>query len=119
MWKDLVDRLDHLVRVKVVNLAKRVKYVNKVISRLPRNGVSVIRPVTSVTSKLPGKGLVQQRLLQRLQRGELPFVETGEALGFFAESHQLLHSLALLRQWWCGEQEVLCVWHAHVLHGRT
>ena len=62
VWKDLVDRLDHLVRVKVVNLAKRVKYVNKVISRLTRNRVSLFRPVNSVTSKLPGKGLVQRRL---------------------------------------------------------
>ena len=62
MWKDLVDRLDHLARVKVVNLAKRVKYVNKVISRLPRNGVSLFSLVNSVTSKLSGKGLVQRRL---------------------------------------------------------
>ena len=28
-----------------------------------------------------GEGLVQQRLLQRLQRGVLPLVEAGEALG--------------------------------------
>ena len=34
------------------------------------------------SSEFSGEGLVQQRLLQRLQRGELPLVEMGEALGF-------------------------------------
>src|SRR2546422_502312 len=34
------------------------------------------------SSKLAGEGLMQQRLLQSLQRGELALVETGEALGF-------------------------------------
>ena len=33
-------------------------------------------------SQLLAKGLVQQRLLQRLQRGVLPLVEAGAALGF-------------------------------------
>ena len=32
-------------------------------------------------SQRPGEGLLQQRLLQRLQRGELLFVEAGGALG--------------------------------------
>ncbi len=36
-------------------------------------------------SGLAGEGLVPQRPLQRLQRGVLPLVESGEALGFFAE----------------------------------
>ena len=31
---------------------------------------------------------MQQRLLQRIQRGKLPLVEAGEALGFFAEVGQ-------------------------------
>ena len=35
--------------------------------------------------KFPTEGLVQQRLLKRLQRGVLPLVEAGEALGFFAD----------------------------------
>ena len=30
--------------------------------------------------KFTSEGLVQQRLFQRLQRGELPLVEAGEAL---------------------------------------
>ena len=34
-------------------------------------------------SQFSSEGLVQQRLLQRLQRGVLPLVEAGEALGFF------------------------------------
>ena len=33
-------------------------------------------------SGLAGEGLVPQRPLQRLQRGVLPLVESGEALGF-------------------------------------
>jgi len=33
-------------------------------------------------SQLPGKGLVQQRLLQRLQRFVLPLVEARQTLGF-------------------------------------
>ena len=39
--------------------------------------------VRAFISQCSGEGLVQQRLLQRLQRGELPLVEAGEALGFF------------------------------------
>jgi len=35
--------------------------------------------------KFSGEGLLEERLLQRRQRGLLPFVERGEALGFFAE----------------------------------
>ena len=33
-------------------------------------------------SEFTGEGLVQQRLLQGLQRGELPLVEAGGAFGF-------------------------------------
>jgi hypothetical protein len=90
VWKDLVDRLDHLARVKVVNLAKRVRYVNKVISRLTRNRVSLLRPVTSITSKLSGVGLVQQRFLQHLKRGALPLIEVGEASGFGSVHEKVL-----------------------------
>ena len=39
-----------------------------------------------------GEGLVQQRLLQRLQRGVLPLVEAGEALGFVIAHHLNLQS---------------------------
>ena len=35
--------------------------------------------------QLAGEGLVQQRLFQRLQRGELPLVEAREALGYRCE----------------------------------
>ena len=38
-----------------------------------------------VRSKRAAEGLVEQRLLQRLQRGELPLAEAGEALGFFRQ----------------------------------
>jgi len=34
------------------------------------------------SSQFSGEGSVQQRLFQRLQRGVLPLVEAGEALGF-------------------------------------
>ena len=46
--------------------------------------------------KFPTEGLVQQRLLKRLQRGVLPLVEAGEALGFFAEGVELGRDLFLL-----------------------
>ena len=48
--------------------------------------------------KFPTEGLVQQRLLKRLQRGVLPLVEAGEALGFFAEGVELGRDLFLLGQ---------------------
>ena len=40
-----------------------------------------------------GEGLVQQRLLQRLQRGELALVEGFEALGFGSERIQVLKQM--------------------------
>lgn len=40
------------------------------------------KPLEWDALEFSGEGLVQQRLLQRLQRGELPLVEAGEALGF-------------------------------------
>jgi hypothetical protein len=40
--------------------------------------------------------LVQQRLLQRLQRGVLSFVEAGEVAGFFAEGVNYRDDGALL-----------------------
>ena len=39
-------------------------------------------------SQLSGKGLVQQQLLQRLERGQLAGVEAGKSLGFFVEVGQ-------------------------------
>jgi len=42
------------------------------------------------------EGLVQQRLLQRLQRGELPLVEAGEALGFGTQRMETCNDRLLL-----------------------
>ena len=50
-------------------------------------------------SELAGEGLVQQRLLQRLQRGELSLVEGGEALGFFRQRVELCDGSTQFRQW--------------------
>ena len=47
-----------------------------------------------------GEGLVQQRLLQRLQRGALLFVEAGEALGFFRQGVTLFDNSELLLRVW-------------------
>ena len=57
-------------------------------------------------SQCAGEGLVQERLLQRLQRGVLPLVEAGEALGFFAEVVELGRDGLLFFQGpqWNGEQ---------------
>jgi len=35
------------------------------------------------------------RRLQRLQRGQLPLVEAGEALGFFAEGFEIVRDASL------------------------
>jgi hypothetical protein len=43
----------------------------------------------------PAEGLVQQRLLQLVERGELALVEGFETLGFFAERVQRADKLAL------------------------
>ena len=51
--------------------------------------------------KLSGEGLVQQRLLQRLQRGELPLVEAREALGFFRQFVELGNDGLLFGQRGC------------------
>ena len=48
-------------------------------------------------SQFSGEGLVQQRLLQRLQRSVLPLVEAGEALGFFVEGVELGGDCLLVR----------------------
>src|SRR6266852_2311325 len=49
------------------------------------------------------KSLVQHRLFQRVERGELPLVEAREALGFFLNRLNALHNLRLrfdrLRNW--------------------
>ena len=119
MRRDLDDRIEPVGPINVVN---KVMGVNPVISPLPRpparprhphapvdaaatawamspgNGVSEVRAVNEVISQLPGKGLVQQRLLQGLQRGELPLVKAGEALGFFAEGVELADNLLLSRE---------------------
>ena len=49
--------------------------------------------------KFSGEGLVQQRLLQRLQRGVLPLVEAGQALGFgFVHGQSFLTPSRLRRE---------------------
>ena len=59
--------------------------------------LSAIRVKRSVKPlKFSSEGLVQQRLLQRLQRGVLPLVEAGEALGFFCEVVELFHDATLI-----------------------
>ena len=72
---DLVDQVDRSDGKSGVNGVNRVMLVNAVI----------MAPAGKFVSQLPAERLVQQRLLQRLQRGELAGVERGEALGFFAE----------------------------------
>jgi hypothetical protein len=50
----------------------------------PVTGVNKVIPfmlVKNLISQLPRKRVVQQRLLQRLQRGQLPLVDAGEACG--------------------------------------
>lgn len=60
-----------------------VPTVSKVISIISVNRV-IMALSDKFRSQLPAERLVQQRLLQRLQRGELAGVEGGEALGFNA-----------------------------------
>lgn len=48
----------------------------------PVTPVNMVNPVISQPSR---KRLMQQRLLQRLQRGELALVDGGQALGFSKE----------------------------------
>lgn len=50
--------------------------------RSPRLRVSFLVLFSVPSSEISGKGLVEQRLLQFLQRGGLPLVEVGAALGF-------------------------------------
>jgi hypothetical protein len=58
-----------------------VDSVSKVISVIFVNKVTISLS-DKFRSQLPAERLVQQRLLQRLQRRELAGVEAGEALGF-------------------------------------
>ena len=61
----------------------RIDFVDKPVNPVTLvNRVIPVILVNNVISQLPRKRLVQQRLLQRLQRGVLPLVEAGEALGF-------------------------------------
>ena len=70
---DPVDGIDPVVSVSKVISVISVISVNKVTISLS----------DKFRSQLPAERLVQQRLLQRLQRRELAGVEAGEALGFF------------------------------------
>lgn len=69
------DNVDGIDPVDSVSKVISVNFVNRVNMALSG----------SFRSQLPAERLVQQRLLQRLQRGELAGVEGGEALGFGAE----------------------------------
>jgi hypothetical protein len=72
-WQDFDDRFDRSDGKSGVNGVNRVILINAVIMALSGK----------FRSQLPAERLVQQRLLQRLQRRELAGVEGGEALGFF------------------------------------
>ena len=63
--------------------------------------------IVALESQFSGEGLVQQRLLQRLQRGVLPLGEAGEALGFFRQRVELGRNLLLFSNLRKGEQKVL------------
>lgn len=67
---DLVDGVDPVDRISKVNFVISVNRAIMVFSGRSR-------------SQFPAERLVQQRLLQGLQRGELAGVEGGEALGFW------------------------------------
>ena len=77
MLGDCVDKVDPLDRVSKVIFVISVNRVPISLSHKFR-------------SQVPAEGLVQQRLLQLLQRGELPLVEAREALGFGFEGVELL-----------------------------
>jgi len=77
---DLDDGID------CVNGANTVHAISKVISVISDNMI-IIALSDKFRSQLPAVRLVQQRLLQRLQRSELAGVEDGEALGFGFELH--------------------------------
>jgi hypothetical protein len=76
---DGIDPVDDIDKVNPVNS------VNRVNISLP----------LKFRSQLPSERPVQQRLLQRLQRGELAGVEAGEALGFFAEGVEFFSQVLL------------------------
>jgi len=58
------------------------------------NPVSKVTIVNTVIAQPSRKRLVQQRLLQRLQRGELLPIEAGEALGCGVERSKVFGSMA-------------------------
>ena len=64
-----------------------LSYVLLVVAanRLRRRTMTGIASTRKAISEFSAEGLVQERLLQRLQRGVLPLVEAGEALGFFRQ----------------------------------
>lgn len=76
---DFVDGVSD--RIDGIDGADPVDSVSKVIFVISTNMVT-LSPSDKFRSQLPAERLVQQRLLQGLQRGELAGVEGGEALGF-------------------------------------
>ena len=74
--KDRIDRIDAVDQTARFNAVIGV------------NGV-IMAPAGKFISKRPAERLVQQRFLQRLQRGELLLVDGGEAGGFGGESVEL------------------------------
>ena len=67
------------------------------IKKIKRNVYSFIH---GVILKLAGEGLVQQGLVQIVQRGEFALVDRFEASGFFAEIIQLTNHFDLFGEAW-------------------
>jgi hypothetical protein len=66
----------------------------------------ILQILSTNDSQSPAEGLVQERLLQGLQRGELPLVEAGEALGFFVEGVDFFDDGLLPVEWRQIESEI-------------
>ncbi len=71
---DLIDEID-INDVMVATKVNSVIFVNPVM----------MAPTGKFVSQFSGKRLMQQRLLQRLQRQQLLLVDRGEELGFGGE----------------------------------
>jgi hypothetical protein len=75
-----------LALVLILIFAHAAKNQNQKQGQKRRTGVSALHVAgISVRLQLAGEGLVQQRLFQCLQRGELLLVNGLEAFGFFAK----------------------------------
>ena len=102
---DGIDRVDGKSGVNGVN---RVIWVNPVI-RVPAG---------KFISQVPAEGLVQQRLLQRLQCGFFSVVNTGEAMGFFTKIVEVRGELLFQRVTSSSADEYNC-WVSKNIHPVT